>query len=174
MADRTGEVSLYLSTDKPGPGIEVKRTSTLTFGGASKLPGLCSLYAADYNGDGLSDLIIGLPSGHIAVSLNTGSKTQPSFGPIQEIKGVDRLGRNLRRPARWRAENSAYLGNALAYITVVNAQDDPASQPPEGTHCLKAGYSPEVGTTFPMPADGIPGMYKHFVLRYPDMTLDRE
>ncbi len=172
VADRTGEVGLYLSTVKPGPGVEVKRASTLTFGGTSKLPGLCSLYAADYNGDGLIDLLIGLPSGHIAVALNTGTKTAPSFGPIKEIKGVDRLGRNLRSPPHWQTENDAYMGNALAYFTVVSAQDDPASQPPEGTHCLKAGYWPAVGTTFPMPASGIPGMYKHFMLSYHDLTLD--
>jgi hypothetical protein len=183
VADRTGQVSLYLSTAKPAAGLEVKRTSTLTFGGASKLPGLCSVYAADYNGDGLIDLIIGLPSGHLAVSLNTGTKTQPSFGPIQEIKGVDRLGRNIQRPENmpgenarksvgWTTETSNYYGNALSYFTVVSAQEDPASAPPEGTHCLKAGYWPENGVTFPMPATGIPGTFRHFMLQYRGLDLN--
>jgi hypothetical protein len=172
VADRSGQVGLYLSTAKPAPGVELERTSTLTFGGASKLPGLCSLYAADYNGDGLIDLIIGLPSGHLAVSLNTGTKTQPSFGPIQEIKGVDRLGRNILSPPGWACETSTYYGNVLSYFTVVNAQDDPASKPPEGARCLKAGYWPSPGETFPMPAEGIPGTLKHFMLEYKGLTLD--
>jgi hypothetical protein len=172
VADRTGEVGLYLSTAKPAPGLELKRASTLTFGGVSKLPGLCSVYAADYNGDGLIDLIIGLPSGHIAVSLNTGTKTQPSFGPIQEIKGVDRLGRDIHKPSGWTTETSNHYGNALSYFTVVSGQDDPASQPPEGAHCLKAGYWPSPGATFAMPAEGIPGTFKHFILLYKGLTLD--
>ncbi len=172
VADRTGEVSLYLSTAKPAAGLEVKRASALTFGGAAKLPGLCSLYAADYNGDGLIDLIIGLPSGHLAVALNTGSKTQPSFGPSQEIKGVDRLGRTLHDPSGWTVNTSTYYGNALSYFTVVTPQDDPASQPPEGAHCLKAGYWPAAGETFPMPDTGVPGGYKHFQLEYKDLTLN--
>ena len=50
VADRTGEVGVYLNTDKPGD--ELKRAATITFGSTTKLPGLCSLFAADYNGDG--------------------------------------------------------------------------------------------------------------------------
>ena len=58
VADRSGEVGVYLNTGKPG-GRNSSASSTITFGSTSKLPGLCSLYAADYNGDGLFDLIIG-------------------------------------------------------------------------------------------------------------------
>ena len=63
------------------------------------------LCAADYNGDGLFDLILGLPNGHIAVSLNTGTKTEPKFGPPQDIKGEDRLKREIHSPDGWQTND---------------------------------------------------------------------
>ncbi len=171
VADRTGQVSLYLSAGKPRLGVELTRTSAVSFGGAPGLPGLCGIFAADYNGDGLIDLIVGLPNGRVAVALNIGTKTQPAFGPIQEIRGVDRLVRNIRSPTGWTTDVSASAGNALGYFRVVNAQEDPASQPPEGANCLKAGYWPALGQTFPMPATGIPGAKRHFILSFDDIPV---
>ena len=153
VADRSGEVGVYLNPGKPKPsGMEFKRAATLSFGGRSKLPGLCSIYAADFNGDGLFDLIFGLSTGHIAVALNTGTKTNPSFGPIEELKGEDRYGRNIVLPESWNVTTHSEYGNALAYITVVDAQTDPASQPAEGTHCIKAGYWQLEGRNIPVAA----------------------
>lgn len=172
VADRTGEVGVYLNPGKSQPaGAEFKRVSTLTFGGQGKLPGLCSLYAADFNGDGLFDLIVGLPSGHLGVALNSGTKGSPQFGPIVEIKGEDRLGRNINLPGGWAVDTSSHLGNALGYFTVVDAQADPGSQPPEGAHCLKAGYWPLGGGAFQIPAEGMPGVMKHFALAQENVTL---
>ena len=171
VADRTGEVGVYLNPGKPQVGLELKRASTISFGGTTKLPGLAAPYAADFNGDGLFDLIFGLPNGRIGVALNTGTKGNPSFGPVQELKGVDRLGRNVRRPPGWTADSWPDLGNALAYFSVVSAQDDPASQPPEGKYCLKAGYWPMVGQAFLMPSGGMPGGSRHFTLRHAQILL---
>ncbi len=170
VADRTGEVSVYLNTGKPGA--ELPRASTITFGSTSKLPGLCSLYAADYNGDGLFDLIIGLPNGHIAVSLNTGTKTEPKFGPPQDIKGEDRLKREVHSPDGWSVNTWSISGNALAYGSVVNNQSDPGCNPPEGSSCMKLAYWPTPQQTFPMPADGIPGTPRHFTLIRRSLSLD--
>ncbi len=164
VADRTGEVGVYLNPGKPKAGVELKRTSTLTFGGTSKLPGLCSLCAADFNGDGLFDLLIGLPNGHVAVSYNTGTKGAPKFGPLQDIKGEDRLKRDLHVPDGWQINTWSIYGNALAYVNVVDKTTDPDSNPPEGTHCVKMGYWPSPQATFPMPAEGIPGAPRHISL----------
>lgn len=172
VADRTGEIGVYLNPGAPKPGVELKRSSTISFGGDSRLPGLVSVCAADFNGDGLFDLILGLPNGHIAVSLNLGTKTQPSFGPLQDIKGEDRLGRNLKQARDVVTTTFPMYGNALGYFTVVNAQDDPDSKPPEGVNCLKAGYWPQAGGTFGIPPEGIPGALKHFTFYFPNQTVD--
>ena len=173
VADRTGEVGVYLNPGKSQPpGAEFKRVATLSFGGKSKLSGLCSVYAADFNGDGLFDIILGLSTGHIAVALNTGTKNAPTFGPIQELKGEDHFGRNILLPESWGASLFPEYGNALAYVTVVDATTDPGSQPPEGTHCLKAGYWPMGGEVFQIPPEGMPGAEKHFVIFQRGLTLN--
>ena len=172
VADRTGEVGVYLSQGKPKAGEELKRSSTITFGNTSKLPGLCSLCAADFNGDGLFDLILGLPNGHIAVSYNTGTKGAPKFGPPQDLKGEDRLKRDVQFPDGWQANTWSIYGNALAYVTVVDKSVDADSTPPEGTHCLKIGYWPTAQQTFPMSAEGIPGSARHVTLMRRGMTLN--
>lgn len=168
VADRSGEIGVYLNPGPPKPGVELKRASTISFGGTSTLPGLVAPCAADLNGDGLFDLILGFPDGRLAVAYNTGSKTQPSFGAWQEIKGEDRLKRNVRIPADWELLTSPELGNGLAYFRVVNAQEDPQSEPPEGANCLKAGYWPPVtGGVFALPETGIPQGSLHFLMVHP-------
>ncbi len=173
VADRSGEIGVYLNPGKGRPGAELKRVSTLTFGGQSRLPGLVAPCAADFNGDGLFDLILGLPNGHVAVALNTGTKGQPSFGPWQDLRGEDRLGLNVKPPKNWIATPFSAYGNALAYFSVVDANDDPASKPPEGAHCLKAGYWTVPGETFSVPAEGIPGTLKHFAFSSARISLDQ-
>lgn len=168
VADRSGEIGVYLNPGAPQPGGELKRTSTISFGGASTLPGLVSPCAADLNGDGLFDLILGLPNGRIAVAYNTGTKTQPSFGALRELKGTDRLKRDVRLPTDWEMQTSAEVGNGLAYFRVVNAQEDPTSEPPEGANCLKAGYWPAAPSeVFPYPETGMPQGIAHFFLIHP-------
>ena len=173
VADRTGEVGVYLNPGKSQPpGAEFKRAATISFGGRTKLPGLCSICAADFNGDGLFDLILGLSTGRIAVALNTGKAGHPAFGPIQELKGEDRLPRNIHVPDGWSTSTEPEYGNALAYFSVVDAKDDPESQPPEGTHCLKAGYWNLPGNTFQIPAEGMPGAVRRFDLIRSNLTLE--
>lgn len=173
VADRTGEIGVYLNPGKGKPDTELKRVSTLSFGGKSKLPGLVAPYAADFNGDGLFDLIIGQPNGRIAVTLNTGTKGQPSFGPLQDLKGEARPMNKVKPPKDWNGNTSSIYGNALAYFSVVDANDDAASKPPEGSHCLKAGYWEVPGETFSIPAEGMPGAMKHFTLSSAKMTLEQ-
>ena len=173
VADRTGEVGVYLNPgNPPTPGREFRRVSNISFGKQSKLPGLCSIYAADFNGDGLFDLILGMSTGHIGVALNTGTKGKPAFGPVQELKGENRPAHPINLPNTWETSFHAEYGNALAYLSVVDAQEDPASQPPEGTHCLKAGYWPQAGSNFQIPPEGIPGADKHFVFSQRGVTMN--
>ena len=172
VADRSGEVGVYLNPGKAGAAAELKRTSTLTFGSSSKLPGLCSLCPADFNGDGLFDLLIGLPNGHVAVSLNTGTKEAPKFGPPQDLKGEDRLRREVRYPDGWQFNAWQIYGNALSYVSVVDKGTDPDCAPPEGSHCLKIGYWPTAQQTFPMPTEGIPGSTRHITLIRRGMVLN--
>ncbi len=172
IADRTGEVGLYLNPGRPDPNVELKRSSTISFGAKSNLGGVTAPFAADFNGDGLMDLIVGLPNGHIAVSLNTGTKTEPTFGPLVDLKGTPKFGNNVKLPLFWKINLWRQFGHALAYATVVNAQDDPAAKPPEGASCLKCGYWPLSGQTFPMPADNIPGAIKHFTICHEGLKVN--
>ena len=165
VADRTGQVSVYLN---PGatwkPGQEVPFASKVSFGGNDRLPGLVSLCAADFNGDGLFDLIMGLPNGRIAVALNTGTKGQPKFGPPQNIKGEKRLP-PVQLPADWNADAWADWGNFLGYLSVVDAASDPESKPAEGSKCLKAGYWPSANRLFGPTFETIPTEFRNFEIR---------
>ncbi len=173
ISDRTREIGVYLNNGKPGGAGELARSSTISFGGSGKLPGFAAPCVADFNGDGLFDLLFGLDNGHIAVALNTGTKEQPKFGPPRDLKGEDRLGRNVKRPVGWETWTKTEFGNALAYFTVVNAQDDPASAPPEGANCLKAGYWPVANDVFPLGQEGIPGTVRQFSLLRRTVTLEQ-
>lgn len=172
VSDRSREIGVYLNTGEARATTELARSATITFGGNSKLPGFSAPCVADFNGDGLFDIILGLDNGHIGVALNTGTKEQPAFGPIRELKGEDRLGRNFKRPVGWNIQTHSQYGNALGYFSVVNAQDDPASAPPEGANCLKAGYWPAANDVFPMGSEGMPGAVRQFELAHPHLTLE--
>ncbi|MBV9127759.1 MAG: VCBS repeat-containing protein [Verrucomicrobia bacterium] len=171
VADRNGKVSLFLQPANGWkPGQETPFSTYLTFGGRDKLPGLVAPCAADFNGDGLFDLLFGLPNGRIAVALNLGTRGEPRFGPLQELKGAKRLPVTRvppnRNPADWLVNTSAAYGNFLAYGAIVNAQEDQAAAPPEGGNCFKFGYWPSGNSVFASPADSVPPEARRFSLRH--------
>lgn len=173
VADRDGKVSVHLQPPEGWKaGQELPPVSLLSFGGNDRLPGLVSLCAADFNGDGLFDLLFGLSNGRIAVALNTGTRGQPKFGPLQELRGEKRaapyrIPPYKRGESEWKIDASVNLGNALGFVAVVNATDDPECRPAEGANCLKVGYWPTARGVFsPSAAESVAPEVRRFPLSH--------
>ena len=158
VADREGTVGAYLNSGNWKPGVELKFASLLNFGGTNALGGPITIYAVDYNGDGLFDLIIGKNNGRIAVALNRGTKEQPKFDAPVEIKGDPEAGKVLlNTPDAWSCDTGGGKGNAYSYVTVVGNEDKDAAIPNNG-HALKAGYTPCPNKIFKQPDLNIQGL----------------
>ena len=157
VADREGKVGVYLN---PGaswkPGVEFKFSSYVTFGGKEELGGAIAPYAADYNGDGLFDLIFGKTNGRIAVAINRGTKEQPKFDAPVEIKGVNQDPSRFNIPSGWSMDCGFRNANAYAYFSCVNTGEDKDSAPPEGQRALKMGYFDCPNKVFKKPAISFP------------------
>ena len=72
--------------------------------GRGRLENACiAPVAADWNGDGVFDIIFGKTNGHIAVAINRGTKEQPKFDQPFEVKGEDvwKQG-SMSAPGTWR------------------------------------------------------------------------
>ena len=153
VGDRKGTVGVYLNPGNWKPGAEFPLASLISFGNVTSFGGCIAPCAADWNGDGLFDLIIGKTNGRIAVALNTGTKEQPKFDPPFEVKGEDLWNRDtLESPNNWSTDSGAGRGNLYSYISVVDAAGDAQAAPAEGAHCLKAGYFPSQNRVFKTPA----------------------
>jgi FG-GAP repeat len=176
VTERTGKVAVYLNKGKQwNAGEPLAFDSFIPVGGATpaaastvkdpmeaaKLPGLLSLdgiitiATGDFNGDGLFDLVFGKSNGKIAISLNTGSKTEPKFGAPVEVKG-DAGTLPFNAPSGWEVDYGLSRGNFYGFVSVVKAEDDPESKPPEGKACLKAGYVPSPNKIMPVPTQYSP------------------
>ena len=157
VGDRKGTVGIYLNPGGWKPGVELPLASLVSFGSVTSLGGCVAPFAADWNGDGLIDLIIGKTNGRIAVALNTGTKAQPKFDPPFEVKGEDLWNRDtLAIPTVWSTDSGAARGNLYGFIATVDAAHDPQAMPPEGARCLKAGYFPCPNRVFKVPMLDIP------------------
>jgi hypothetical protein len=116
----------------------------IKFGSADSLGGAVAPHAADYNGDGLFDILIGKASGRIAVAINKGTPTEPKFDAPVELKGTNLWANNIRIPATWTIDSGYNRPNLYAYISA----NDEAS--PGGGKILKAGYFPTPNKLFRM------------------------
>ena len=158
VSDRSGQVGVYFSPAAPWkPGGEVPFASYLTFGSSPKPGGQVAPCAADFNGDGLIDLLLGRDNGRVSVALNRGTATEPKFDAPVDLTGEDVFGKNVRPAAGWDVDDGRQDGNAFITVSVVTAQEDPKAEPPEGAACLKIFYSNLAQQVFPFPAAGIPG-----------------
>ena len=165
VGDSLGRVAVYLNSgEKWKPNIELKFSQFIKFGSSDSLNGPITVAAADMNGDGLFDLIIGDKDGHILMALNKGTKEQPKFDAPVPIKGVDPKLRMIYLPARgpetnhigneghyatgWSLDWGYRKGNINGYYSVFSGKDDPTSGLPPGHHFLKAGYYPSLNKVF--------------------------
>ncbi len=156
--DRNGELALFLHPGKSWkPGRDLPFSTVLTLGNQTKLGGLITPCAADFNGDGLFDLLLGRTNGRISLSLNTGTKENPKFAAPTDLKGKDKWGKNLRLPSSWNASPAMDRGNSFGVYTVVDATTDPEALPTEGKYALRASYMPVANRVIPFPPNGIPG-----------------
>lgn len=144
VGDRKGTVSVHLNHANWKPGQELPMAKMITFGTADSLGGPIAPYAADFNGDGLFDLIIGKATGRIAVAINKGTPTEPKFDAPVELKGVNLWAGNIRPPTGWTFDPGNNRANLYAYISV----DEEAS--PGGGKVLKSGYFPSPNKVFKM------------------------
>jgi hypothetical protein len=177
VTERTGKVAVYLNSGKPWkPGEQLPFDSFIPVGGAkpgaapaAKDPltaatapglltvgGIATIAAADMNGDGLFDLVFGKSNGKVAMSLNTGSKTEPKFATPTEVKGTAGTP-PFNTPSGWECDFGIDRGNFYGFFSVVKKEDDPNAQTGDGKPCLKAGYRPSPNKFMPVPTQFTPG-----------------
>ncbi len=159
VSDRQGYINLYLNKKdlpkeklKPSfgelPSVKadlappiIPFAGRLKLGGQEKFPGPLAVSAADWNDDGLFDLLLGYPDGTIAVALNTGSKAEAKFEGPQQIKGVD-TEKDFPSPTGW---NYSYTGVANSCFTVRALTEDKLGsgepiKPKSGKYMCKFAY----------------------------------
>lgn len=158
LAERSGRVAIYLNTGKTAqrgePPAELPFTSFLTTTSGKDLTfsGISTITTGDLNGDGLFDIVGGKSNGRIAVSYNTGTKTDPKFGPPVDLKSETPT-QPLQVPSGWEIDYGLDRGNYYAQLTTVNATTDAKSEPPEGKSCLRIDYMPSPNKIMPVPRD---------------------
>lgn len=129
-------------TPEPGASLDpmdaIKATNLLSAGGG------CTIATADFNGDGLFDLVFGKRSGRVGLAINGGTATEPKFKAPVDVKVEDQE-KPLLLPSGWDVDYGYGRGNYGGYFTVV--KNDPAAppgsssqKPPEGDAYLEAGY----------------------------------
>lgn len=178
VTERTGKVAVYLNPGKPWkPGENLPFSFFIPVGGAKpagaagagpqdpmdaakgtgllSLGGIATIAAADFNGDGLFDLVFGKSNGRVALALNSGTKTEPKFGAPVEVKG-DAGTPPFTNPSGWEADIGLSRGNFYGFASVVKETDDAQAQPAEGKACLKLGYFPSPNKIMAVPAQYTP------------------
>lgn len=129
-------------TPEPGASLDpmdaIKATNLLSAGGG------CTIATADFNGDGLFDLVFGKRSGRVGLAINGGTATEPKFKAPVDVKVEDQE-KPMLLPSGWDVDYGYGRGNYGGYLTVV--KNDPAAPPgsasqgpPEGEAYLEAGY----------------------------------
>ncbi len=137
VGDRAGTVGVYLQEPGWKPGTELKFSHLIDFGGATKLGAAIAPCAADLNGDGLFDLLLGRSDGRVQMAINIGTKTEPKFGAPIDVQGTD-LWAQKHQSARWleREHAASIRGNFYGYVSVLEEKS------PAGGNVLRMSYWP--------------------------------
>jgi hypothetical protein len=152
VGDRLGTVGVYLNPGNWKPGVELKLATNVKFGTVESLKTPVAPNAADYNGDGLFDLVIGKGTGRIGIAVNKGTKGEPKFDAPAEFKGTDLLTEKTNIPKVWTMDVGNNRGNLYAYGSV-----DPTEVSPNGGKVMKFGFYPSPNKVFkltPLSVDG--------------------
>jgi hypothetical protein len=145
VGDRKGTVGVYLNPGGWKPGTELPLSNMIRFGNLETLGMAVAPHAADYNGDGLFDLIIGKGNGRIALALNTGTKAEPKFDSATEMRGEKYFKDKINLPQQWTYDVGNDRGNLYGYLSV-----DANEASPGGGKVLKAGFFPSPNKVFKM------------------------
>ncbi|MDR3405564.1 MAG: VCBS repeat-containing protein [Chthoniobacter sp.] len=152
VGDRKGTVGVYLNPGNWKPGTELPLSEMIRFGNQDTLGMPIAPHAADYNGDGLFDLIIGKSNGRISLALNKGTKTQPKFDTAVEMRGEKYFKEKINLPGDWTFDIGHDRGNLYAFLHV-----DANEASPGGGKVLKAGYFPSPNKVFKMQSLAVNG-----------------
>ena len=168
VADRGGRVAVHLNDGKwtfnPAKPVAVPFAGFLSRNGGINQDagqalvagkGVTSVAAGDMTGDGLVDLVFGRSNGTIVMARNEGSKDQPKFSSVTDLRGESREPRIIRMPSQWDADTGVGRGNFYAIANCVTSADDPASEP-RGSRALKFGYLPSPNQIIARPVANFP------------------
>jgi hypothetical protein len=166
VTERGGRIAVYLSPATPWkPGDTIPFHTFLTKDGAppqgvpaidEKKPrdpadiekatnllntgGVSTIATGDFNGDGLFDIVVAKPNGRIAMTMNTGTATEPKFGTLNDLK-VEATSKEIRKPKGWECEAGLSSGNQGGFITAAKKDDFAGILPVEGELFLHLGYT---------------------------------
>jgi hypothetical protein len=161
IGDRKGTIGVYLNPGNWKPGAELPLANMIQFGNRDSLGMPVAPHAADYNGDGLFDLLIGQGNGRVSLALNKGSKTEPKFDAPVEMRGEKYFKEKINLPGDWNMDAGNDRGNLYAYISV-----DPKEASPGGGNVLKVGFFPSPNKVFKMVPLAVKGRDQDDFFRY--------
>ncbi len=142
VGGRDGRVALYLGTEASIKNLKkvepLSFTKFITAGGQERFGSMVSVFACDYNGDGIPDLVCGTASGFLYVALGKGKRGDPELDSPVHIEGVD-LAKDFKQPRDWQDNYLAdcveagtpYTGTA-PLPAVLSKDDDPHLDVKEG------------------------------------------
>jgi len=161
IGDRKGTVGVYLNPGNWKPGTELPLAQMITFGKLNSFEMPVAPLAADYDGDGLFDLLIGKANGRISLALNKGTKTEPKFDTPIEIRGEKLFTDKMNLPGQWTFDVGNDRGNLYAYCSVDTGQTSPG-----GGKVLKTGYYPSPNKVFKLTTLSVNGKDEPDYFRY--------
>ena len=159
VADRQGYINLYLNkkdlpkdTPKPAFGslVSLKMDHAppvipwnkhLQLGTQEKFPGPLAVSACDWNDDDKIDLLLGYPDGTMAVSINTGTKTEPKFDAPKTITGLD-TEKDFPSPSGWSYSHSGVCNSCFTVraLTEDKMSNGELVKPKSGKYLCKFAY----------------------------------